>query len=294
MTYDQLRILDAIITHGSFRAASKFLFLSQPSVSVAIKKLEEEFNLKLFSRDQYRPILTPEGKVFYHKAKTVLNQTEALEVLGKQLAKGDEPEVRIAIDAACPLPFIAKLLKKFEKEYSSTKLILDTEYMGGVEERVLDKSADLGIIALLNENPKLESTPLTSITMMPVSTPKFFPDDIKKDMDHNSVRDFVQVINKDSSFKQLFQKSHGILEGGRQWRVNDFFTKKQLILAGLGWGRLPQHLIEDELNSGELVCLDIKTVRTADVEIQVVRNINQPAGPIVTSMWEDFQKISDL
>jgi len=294
MTYDQLRILDAIITQGSFRAASKFLFLSQPSVSVAIKKLEEEFNLKLFSRDQYRPTLTPEGKAFYEKTKTVLSQTEALQVLGEQLAKGNEPEIRIAIDAVCPLPFIVSLLKKYEKEYSTTKLVLDTEYLGGVEESVLDKSADLGIIAALNENPKLERIPLTSIKMIPVSIPEFFPDDIKREMDHNNIRDFVQVVNKDSSFKQSFKKSHGILEGGRQWRVNDFFTKKQLILAGLGWGRLPQHVIEDELRSGELICLDIKTVRPANVEIHVVRPINQPTGPIATKMWEDFQQISDL
>ena len=294
MTYAQLRILDAIITHGSFRAASKFLFLSQPSVSVAIKKLEEEFNLKLFSRDQYRPALTLEGKAFYQKAKTLLSQTEALEVLGEQLAKGVEPEIRIAIDAVCPLPFIVNLLKKFEKGYPTTKLIFDTEYLGGVEERVLDKSADIGIIAALNENPNLDRIPLTSIRMIPVSAPKFFSADTKGEIDHNNIRDFVQVVIKDSSIKQLFQKTHGILEGGRQWRVNDFYTKKQLILAGLGWGRLPQHLIENELKNGKLICLNVKNVRSAKVEIHVVRHINQPAGPIATKMWDDFQQISDL
>lgn len=293
MTYDQLRVLDAIITQGSFRAASKILHLSQPSVSVAIKKLEEEFNLKLFSRDQYRPILTVEGKAFYQKARTVLNQTEALQYLGEQLAKGNEPEIRLAIDAVCPLALIVPLLKKYEQAFQTTKLVFETEYLGGVEERVLDKTADLGILAVLNENPSFERVPLTTINMIPVSAPGFFPDHLKAEKDHLALRDFVQVIIRDSSFKRLFQKSHGILEGGRQWGVNDFLTKKQLILAGLGWGRLPQHLIEEELKNEALVCMEIGNVGPARVEIHVVRNINQPAGPIATKMWEDFLRLSD-
>lgn len=291
MTYDQLRVLDAIVTQGSFRAASKYLYISQPSVSIAIKKLETEFNLSLFSRDHYRPVLTQEGKAFYEKAKRVLDQTQALEMLGRQLAKGDEPEIRIAIDAVCPLPLIVDLFKKYEKEYLSTKLIFDTEYLGGVEERVLERTADLGIMAALNESPTLEKIPLTIVQMIPVSAPGFVPVKHQGEIDHDVLRDLVQVVIKDSSFKHLFQKSHGVLEGGRQWGVNDFLTKKQLILAGLGWGRLPQHLIEDELKSGALISLNIKNMSPASVNIQVVRNLHQPAGPIATKIWEDFQGI---
>ncbi|MBC7465978.1 MAG: LysR family transcriptional regulator [Bdellovibrio sp.] len=73
MTFDQLETLEMIVEKGSFKAAADHLHKTQPSLSVAIKKLEEEFDLKLFNRDQYRPKLTAEGIVFYNWAKQTLN-----------------------------------------------------------------------------------------------------------------------------------------------------------------------------------------------------------------------------
>lgn len=291
MTYDQLRVLDAIITQGSFTAASKHLFLSQPSVSVAIRKLEEEFELKLFSRGQYRPTLTAEGEAFYQKVKMVLDQTEALEVLGKQLAMGQEPEICIAVDAVFPLSMISGLLKHYEKEHSATRLYLGTEYLSGAVERVLDGSADLGLIPGLEEHSGLEAIRLTSIKMIPVAAPLFCPTHSTRDLNNSDMEAYVQVIVKDSSSRPTFEKSHGVLEGGRKWWVNDFFTKKQILLEGLGWGRLPEHLIEEELKEGSLVPLSIKNVKTLQVEMQAVRRIGKPVGPIARSLWLDFQTL---
>ena len=67
MTYDQILTLDFIVKYGSFKAAAKEMYKSQPSLSMAIKKLEDEFQFQILSRDNYRPQLTEEGKVFYKK-----------------------------------------------------------------------------------------------------------------------------------------------------------------------------------------------------------------------------------
>ncbi len=292
MTYDQLKVLDAIITQGSFNAASKHLFISQPSISAAIKKLEEEFELKLFSRDQYRPVLTPEGEAFYQKSKRVLDQTKSLELLGKQLSMGKEPEIRIAIDAVFPLPLISGLLKHYEKEHPSTKLYLGSEYLHGAVEGVLDGTDDIALIPKLQEHPKLEFIQLTHIKMIPSAAPNFCPVHATHELSFDEMKDYVQVIVKDSSDQEMNKLSHGVLEGGRIWLVNDFLTKKQMLLEGLGWGRLPFHMIEDELQNGSLIPLKIQNIKPVKIEIQAVRKIDKPIGPIATNIWDDLKRLS--
>ena len=292
MTYDQLKVLDAIITEGSFNAASRRLFTSQPAISVAIKKLEDEFNLKLFSRDQYRPVLTPAGKVFYQKSKRVLEQTRDLELLARQLSIGNEPEIRIAIEAVFPLPVISGLLKNYENDHPATKLYLSSEYLNGAVERVLDGTTNIALIAKLREDSKLESIPLTQIQMIPVAAPEFCPVHASHGLSLDEIKEYVQVVVTDSSHQEDNKLSHGVLEGGRIWLVNDFLTKKQMLLEGLGWGRLPLHMIEDELENGSLRVLKMQNIQSVKVEMQAVRKLGRPIGPIATKIWDDLKLLS--
>ena len=93
MKLEQLRVLDAIVTQGSFRKASEVLYKSQPALSQAIKSLEEETGLTLLSRESYRPVLTPAGKAYYRQARGVLDQVQALkELAGNILTMQDDGE----------------------------------------------------------------------------------------------------------------------------------------------------------------------------------------------------------
>ena len=64
----------------------------------------DEFDIKLFSRENYRPSLTPEGRRFYQRVQEVLLQTKKLEALGKEMGMGQESEISIAQDSLCPMP----------------------------------------------------------------------------------------------------------------------------------------------------------------------------------------------
>lgn len=293
MTYDQLRVLDAIITGGSFRAASELLHRSQPSVSVAIKKLEEEFDILLFSRDQYRPVLTPEGKAFHKKARTVLAHTETLEVLGNQLSMGSEAEILISADAILPVSFILGILQKYEKEHPLTELELSVDYLGASLERVENGEVNLGMVPLLTDCPLLESHPLIIVPMIPVAAPHFLPAQENREKSDEEMKQFIQVIVKGRK-PGVFGVNHGVLEGGRQWGVHDFYTKREILLGGLGWGRLPEYLIRDDLNAGRLVPLDVQGVKTSYVEISVIRRKDRPVGPVASMLWDEFIELSKL
>jgi DNA-binding transcriptional LysR family regulator len=85
--------------------------------------------------------------------------------------------------------------------------------------------------------------------------------------------------------------SYGVLEGGDQWRVNDFQTKKEIIMQGMGWGSLPEHLIKEELAQGLLAPLNVEgDINKPNIELRVVRKEGEPVGPVAQRLWELFQQ----
>ncbi|WP_419905163.1 LysR substrate-binding domain-containing protein [Kiloniella sp.] len=82
------------------------------------------------------------------------------------------------------------------------------------------------------------------------------------------------------------EKNYGVLETTVPWRVNDFLTKKQIILSGLGWGRLPMHMICDELKTGRLVALSSPDFGSVGVETFMARTRSHPFGPVAEAFWD--------
>ncbi|CRZ33493.1 DNA-binding transcriptional LysR family regulator [Herbinix hemicellulosilytica] len=90
MTLQQIRYVVAVADTNSMNEAAKRLYISQPTLSGAIKDLEAELNLTIFTRTNKGVILTPEGEEFLGYARQVLNQMELLEgkyIEGKKIKK---------------------------------------------------------------------------------------------------------------------------------------------------------------------------------------------------------------
>ncbi len=79
MTLQQLRYITAVADCGSMNEAAKTLFISQPSLSGAVKELEEETGIELFKRTNKGVLLTPAGEEFLGYARQLLNQYQLLE-----------------------------------------------------------------------------------------------------------------------------------------------------------------------------------------------------------------------
>ena len=80
MNIQQLRYVVAIANSGTFREAASKLFVSQPSLSVAIKDLEQELNFKIFTRTTTGAVLTSQGMTFYERALEVVRSLIVLKI----------------------------------------------------------------------------------------------------------------------------------------------------------------------------------------------------------------------
>jgi len=292
MTLEQLKMLVTVAEVGGILAAAETLHKTQPTISVAIRKLEEELGLPLLSRDSYRARLTPAGEAVCQQARIVLKQSSILSHLASHLARGNEPEVRIAIEASCPLPLVLEVLAMCEKKFPGTQFNLVGDMLWGALERLQQGEADLAISPWFEENLEFEAFALTSSQLVSVASPEFRARLAKSVLMLDDLKDSVQIVVRDSS-RHPRPQSFGYLAEGRHWYVTDHLTKKEIILAGLGWGRLPEHLVAAELTSGALVPLTIDDYQsTLEVKICVARMRDKPAGPVAETLWQDFRNAS--
>lgn len=103
------------------------------------------------------------------------------------------------------------------------------------------------------------------------------------------MKKYPQVVI--SSGRKSSKATFGVLEGGDQWRVNDFQTKKEIIMQGMGWGSLPEHLVKEELAQGLLAPITVEgDPEFPNIEFRVVRLEGEPVGPVAQRLWDLFQE----
>lgn len=286
MTLEQILTIEAIVEHGSFKAAADYLHKSQPSISMAIKKLEEEYQVILFSRDEYRPSLTNEGRIFFEKAKSVLKEFRELELTAQQMTRGEEVELRISIDAVSPISLILRFLKNFFNNHPNTKLQLSFEVLHGTLERLSDGDVDFAITPMSGKEVPFEMIALTKAMLIPVMKADFIKD---KKITDAILRNYTQIILADSA-RHSPKTSTGVLEGGKSVTLSEISFKKEMILQGLGWGALPHEMVKSELAKNILVPIKTVLIKEREMEIFLVHNPKKSMGPVARELWEKMSK----
>lgn len=287
-TIDQFKTLSAVVETGSFRAASEKLHKAQSAISYGIKTLEDEYNLILFNREGYRPVLTDAGRSVYQKAKELLSKNEELNQLSEYLAEGKEAEIDLAINGIGPFIEIIKVLKQFTFDNPKTQLKLSVENLSGTVEKIMEDTVDFGLAETSAWNEQLEKIRWARILFYPVCSPDFYLMQLGRTIQMSDFSNQVQVVVKDSG--QHTKATAGVLSNCNHWTVNDFATKKQLILSGLGWGYIPIHQVQDELANKKLVKIKTNFLENLLIDFFLIKKRNRILKPMATNLWNLFKK----
>lgn len=289
MTYEQLIVLNAIVTEGTFRGAAEKLNKSQSAISHMLKKLEAEIDIILLSREAYRPTLTPAGEVFYRQATRVMQQMQQLGSTVKNLSAKQEAEVFLAVTATYPLKPLLEIIGAITTEYPATHVRLSGESMGGSLERLLRDDADI-IIATMDGVPvdQVEAIPFAEVTILPVAHPDFEPAQGSHMKTIGEMQSYTQIVVADSSSGTSAQ-SRDLLPGGLRWTVSDFAAKKEILLANMGWGGIPTHMIKCEVDRGKLVPLNIEGYPPRQSHLFQIRRRDKDVGIVAQSIWDRLE-----
>lgn len=251
LTLDQIRVFIAIADTGSFSKAAKSLNRAQSAVTYAIQKLEGEAGVAVFDRAAYRPTLTDAGKALLVRARRIAEEAGAFRDQAKSLARGLEPELSVALDPMFPMLVIVEALRAFSARFPSVPPRIHVQSMGAAAQLVMQGTCALGMLPfVISDLTPLRRFPMLTIDLMPVVAASHPLAAHEGPIAAEILHEFVQLVLTDAS-ELTAGRNYGVLSS-RTWRVADLGAKKSMLLAGLGWGSMPAHLVVDEIARGEL------------------------------------------
>lgn len=143
MTFLQMKYFAKVCEYGSVTKAAKVLHVSQPSISYAIKELEEEYQIELFSRSGNQMIPTRRGELLWKRSDEILKQWDKLEF---QMEKYCRNEIQMGMSPIIKELFGQQILLEFEKTYPEIHIIVtDTNSVEAVE-KVQNGELDAALI----------------------------------------------------------------------------------------------------------------------------------------------------
>jgi len=167
MTITQLQVFIKVVELGSFTKAARVLNMTQPAVSHAISSVESELGVTLIIRDKRKGlILTDVGNRILVHFREILNGVEKVEQ-EVAMEKGHEVgTIRIGSFPSASAYFLPKMINIFREKYPNLELVLYEGTLKEVEELLLSRVIDVGIVILPNK--EMEIVPLTKGEMVVV------------------------------------------------------------------------------------------------------------------------------
>ena len=158
MTLQQLEYALAIGRTGSFVLAAEQCFVTQPTLSMQVKKLEEEAGITIFDRSRQPVTVTDAGKIFLDQARLVVREKNRLmEVLSS--ARGEVAgEFRLGIIPTLAPYLVPLFLTKFVEKYPGVHLEVEELTTSVITERLKKETLDAGILATPLDEAQLTET----------------------------------------------------------------------------------------------------------------------------------------
>lgn len=154
MELRQIEYFLAVVKHNNYTRAASALFVSQPTLSVAIQKLEAELGLRLLERDNKGLAMTPAGEIFKNYAEKLLNDVNDLLTVMRDLNPVLKKQIKIGFPSTVGSWLWKELLIKFRSLH--TDIELNVQVLGTLEIVRQLKSMDLeigyGVIDLIDDS----------------------------------------------------------------------------------------------------------------------------------------------
>ncbi len=278
---EHLQVIDTICREGSFQKASEKLHKVRSAVSYSVKQVENHYDMRIFNRDSYRPELTPEGKTLLVQIRRLLKHASEFEAFVDDMKGESETELSLGVSSMFPIDRVSDLLLDLKSEFPSTSIHLEIEIASG-ERMLLEENVDIGIYGALSPNAAIDYKLIETFSIPVVIANKMAIEDSAV-VTEQELLNYPQIIVKSSDRRS---PDTFIANDAQKWYVTDLASKKALITAGLGWGRLPQHMIEDELNNGELIKL--QNQGEIKLPVYIAKLKSKTLGPVAQRIWDYF------
>ena len=259
LTLQQLKLFEAVSRNGSFTRAAEELHLTQPAVSIQIKRLEAQAGLPLFEQVGKKIFSTAAGKVMYDASLDILNRVEDLRNSMEELKGVVKGPVQVSVVTTAKY-FMPHLLGAFLQKYPDVEPKLKFTNRARVVEHLMSNEDDFVVMGQVPEDKRLESYPFLN-NILGILAPPGHPLASKKNIE---LRELVieRFLKREegSGTRQAFDKllADNGLKIEPYMELGSSEALKQGVMAGLGLAILSLHSVQLELDANKLIVLDVK------------------------------------
>ncbi|WP_286228756.1 selenium metabolism-associated LysR family transcriptional regulator [Neobacillus mesonae] len=267
MNLEHLKVFFTAATKKNFSETAKVLHLSQPSVSLHIKHLEEYLNTTLFDRSTKKMELTHAGTILFSYAEQLIQLVNQVEKDISLLSDTIHGDLRLGASLTIGEYLLPYYLGDFIKQYPEVNLSLTVDNSFQIIEKLLDGKIDLGFIEAAIPRKEIESLPFLEDELVIISSardphPLLAGESIEPELlfslpiiarEHGSGT--RQVLETNLLKHQLeFEQLKIIME------LENTESIKSAVESGLGVGIISKTTIQKELNLGLLKQTRIKGI----------------------------------
>lgn len=258
-TLHQLDVFAEVAKQKSMTKASEKLFMSQPAVSIQVKKLQDHFGINLFEVIGKELFLTEAGKELYYAQKSIKKELNNLEMTLSEMKGMLKGTLNIAVVSTAKY-FMPYILGAYRSKYENIRISLKVTDRNEVKDLLRNNLCDLAVFSELPDELDLESVDFLSNQLMMASSPHH-PLAKQKDIDFKILGKYAFLIREPGSgtrlvmqrlFDQYNISPNIVMELGTNEAV------KQAIMAGIGISLISKYSLTLEQELGKISVLDVK------------------------------------
>ena len=274
ISLDQWNVLISVVESGGYAKAAERIHKSQSTLTYAIKKLESLLGVKVFELKGRKAVLTPTGDLLYRRGKAVVEEAARLEHAAGELAKGWEPEIRIAVDIMFPTWLLLQCFAEFGAERPDTHLELYETVLGGTDEALAKRSVEFAIGTSVP--PGFVGDVLMPIRAVCMAAPSHPLHQLGRPVTLEDLRRHRHIVIRDSGEQRV--RSAGWINELR-WTVSNKATSIHAMGLGLGYAWYPEDSVRGELERGALKALPLREGAEKSGTIYLIFADREAAGP---------------
>lgn len=172
MELAQLEYFMKVVEERSFSRAADRVFRTQPAVSIAIRRLEEEIGAPLFDRSQKTPTLTEAGQIVHDYAQRMLALREGARAAVAELRTLERGRVRVGANESTSLYLLPHIILAYRKLHPNVKVEIYRHTSERLPREVLDRNVDFALMALKPVDRDLEFFPVLKDELVLIMHPE--------------------------------------------------------------------------------------------------------------------------
>lgn len=289
---EQVRAFVAAADKGSFSAAARHLGKAQSRVSTAVANLELDLGVELFDRSRRLPVLTHAGAELLEDARLLLNQSQRLQARAGEYSQGSEISLQLAVDESMMITLQREFFQDFASQFPRLKLTLINGSQSDITQWVSRREADLGLtfypkrLYAKDEQDSLQYSLLSQFRQCLIVAKSHSLARIEKiDLEHlQAYRQLLICDQQGKSGEQIVSSDH--------WFIDSYYSIIELVVAGLGWAIVPEHLAESEWYRAEMQRIPADSLGTSMLtEVALVKRRDRGKGPAIDWFYQHAAKL---